>query len=128
MLVWPSGTLKMGYEETYLLTPWVVGNTWMNAIISYQVVALLRASKSAQRIQPPSPARVTKIACGVYFLVGLSALAFHYLEKYWFLGRWLLFSLLVSPPCAYIVYAPIIVCKNGLLPSLQVYYNYLTTV
>jgi hypothetical protein len=59
------------------------------------------------------------MASGVYCLVGLSVIAFHYLETYFFLGRWLLFSLLVSPPCAYIFYAPITICRNGLLPSLN---------
>ena len=117
--VWPAGTLRQNYEEIYLLLPYVIANAWINSIISYKVVSLLKASKSVKRITQPSPKGVTLEACAVYCLVGLSALGFHYLNKINFIACWLVFSGLVVPPCSYILYAPITVWRNKYLPPLE---------
>jgi len=119
MMVWPAGTVKKSYEETYLLWPWVIGNCWINGIISYKVVSLLKASKSVQRIVQPSTYRVTLEACAVYGVMGLSALGFHYLFKINISACWVVWIGLIMPPCLYILYAPITVWRNKYLPPLE---------
>ena len=52
----PFKSFLNGYtqDDTVFLLPYSLGNLWINAIICYHILNLLKCSKNAQRVKPPS--------------------------------------------------------------------------
>uniref|UniRef100_A0A7S4ENL7 G-protein coupled receptors family 1 profile domain-containing protein n=1 Tax=Pseudo-nitzschia australis TaxID=44445 RepID=A0A7S4ENL7_9STRA len=66
-----------GYVFGMLVVTYAIINLYLNALVSWEVYALLRSSHQRQRVKPPSLSRVTWQALGVY---GIAVLNFctHY--------------------------------------------------
>lgn len=108
-------------------------NMMLNAIMSHEVLVLLRSSRRGQKVNPPSLQRVTLQACGVYFVTAMSILMLYFLQmaaqKADHHGEFekslaLLTTILVLafgipiPLVGYVVYASAEVWKRGYIPTL----------
>ena len=106
---------------------YVGANMWINAIISYQILALLRTSKRLKRINQPSLRAVNLQALTVYVFTIISGYslsliddAIQYEENCNRCLRIVFFcwlGLLYVPPLLYVIYVAMVIWKRGLLPS-----------
>lgn len=60
---------------------WVIANLWINSIMCYEVLLLLKSRERAQRIEPPSLTRVTFQSFAAYFLSAILLVIFYFLYE-----------------------------------------------
>ena len=112
--------------------PYMYANMFLNAIISYQVLALLRSSQEVRRIDPPTLKMVNLQAAigifisvvgglGVYYIVEflLRAIESGNLERVKILDLvfWAILVVMFSPPLVYVAYVSILIWWRGYIPS-----------
>lgn len=121
----PSGeSLNTLHIAEFVAASYAMANCWINALILYEVLLLLRASKSAKRISQPSIKRVNlqvgavllmTLPCGIY-----RYLAIYVLEGYTnYLAAEILFWVVVSAALLYCVAVSILVKWKGYLPPIN---------
>jgi len=107
---------------------YTLANLWMNAVVLYQVMIMLRATDNVQRIDQPSLMRANLQAAAVYLLAGGIATHEYYCSyrRYWnpdpetrdkqYRKEWLpVYLPLVFLPILYGMYAGIMVYRRGYL-------------
>lgn len=120
MPVWPLCVDYKPFESQYLQTPWFIGNVSINAIISYQVLELLRSARNARRVNQPCPNTASLQAGAVYILVATSVPIFYFTyNSRHAIAYWISFCLLVMPPLSYVFYAAFKVYWESYLPPLN---------
>jgi len=109
-------------------------NMWMNVVIAYQVLDLLRSSERAKRISQPSFAKVTVQTAAVCFSSVLFGASIHFLVTPLLKAQdrgdyetvktfsiaievWMLLVLMV--PIAYVLWVTIRIWWKGYIPSLK---------
>jgi hypothetical protein len=126
----PSGAFSMWLG----LIPqgYFFGNMWINAIICYQVLAMLQTSHSAGRINQPSLLRAILGAGSVCVMVILVEVGFYFLadgmeqaqengdfDKLWagFVAFMALGFVCSMPPMLYILYVAFLIWWRGFIPA-----------
>ena len=105
-----------------LVTPYLYINLWINAIVAYEVLGLLKASRSAQRVEQPSVRRVTLQAGSVYLCSDTySMVAWVTVRVYSGNTTFLtvIYTVAIVAPILYVVYASFLVWCRSYLPSLH---------
>ena len=112
--------------------PYVASNLWINAIICYQLLVLLKSSQRAQRIQQPSAKTVNLQIWTVYFFVTICGVVLNRLfnamnantgnlqkqETLYVVANCFL-GLMAAPPFLYAIYVAFIIWWRGYIPSLK---------
>ena len=106
--------------EVIINGPYSAANMWINAVIAYQVLILLKTSKNVQRITQPSLTRVNLqggviIVVSILYSIGSS---FYYYNNGWE-DSWLFISMTTSIPFFYVIGVTILVQCKGYMPLVN---------
>jgi hypothetical protein len=129
-----SMNLVVRTPEGPFIFAYFCANMWMNVVIAYQVLVLLRSSERAQRINQPSFARVNLQTAAVCFSSVLFGTIIHFMVTPLLKAQdrgdfetvktfsiaievWMLLVLMV--PIAYVLWVTIRIWWKGYIPSLK---------
>ena len=138
----PFKSFLNGYtqDDTVFLLPYSLGNLWINAIICYHILNLLKCSKNAQRVKPPSllaanlQGGAVCLAAVTYGLIlyFVTNAKINQIEKTsnrygdyvdrvntQMVATWSSFALLGFTPLIYVIYVTILTWCRGYMPSLH---------
>jgi len=118
----------------------LVANIWMNAIVCFEIMSLLKRSRKGQFIEPPS---LTRVNCQALAVLSLAVTSFCLVFFFWdqiskatadgdaeksrtYNSLFLAWSFLVAvPPILYVIYVNILVwCCRGYMPSRNVFTSF----
>lgn len=116
-----------------IIVPYMFANMWINAIVSHQVLVLLKTSQRARRINQPSLTRVNLQVGVIYFVAAIIGCALYFvyepawrarnngdiskLEKLDSRMRIPIYTLLILLPSGYVIYTAIHIWWRGYIPS-----------
>ena len=111
----PPNSLKL---EAVVANPYAAANFWINAVIFYEVVILLKASKQARRITQPSLKRVNLQGGGVILGSILHGIFYYYNLLYGWVNPDGVGSIALYVPIVYVFGTTIFVVWRGYVPSI----------